>query len=402
MAPIPRLKPYDGPAILSYGFRPFFLAAAVHAALVVLLWLPQFFGELTLPIAIAPLDWHVHEMLYGYVPAVVTGFLLTAVPNWTGRLPLQGRPLLTLLLAWIAGRVAMLLSGLIGWRAAAVIDSAFLLLVAAAVAREVVSGRNWRNLKVLVLLLLLTAGNIAFHLEAHAGGSAVLAPRIAMAVAIGFIMLIGGRIVPSFTHNWLVRENPGRLPAGLDRFDIATVVIAGAALALWVTAPQGAGTGLALAAAAVAQGLRLARWAGWRTVREPLVLILHAAYAFVPLGFALTAAALLAPAAVPASAGIHAFTAGAIGVMTLAVMTRVSRGHTGRSLEADAATCTIYGLIIAAALARIAAALAPAATIVLLHVAALAWAGAFGTFAVVYGRMLLAPRVAPRARPVAA
>ena len=167
-------------------------------------------------------------------------------------------------------------------------------------------------------------------------------------------------------------------------------------------AAAGAGTGFALAAAAVAQGLRLARWAGWRTAREPLVLILHAAYAFVPLGFALLAAAVLAPAAVPAGAGIHAFTSGAIGVMTLAVMTRVSRGHTGRLLEADMATCTIYAAIIVAALARIAAALAPSAPIVLLHVAALAWAGAFGLFAVVYGRMLLAPRVAPRARPVAA
>ena len=134
MAPIPRLRDYTGPALLSYGFRPFFLFGSLYAGLAILAWLPMFYGELELSTAFAPRDWHVHEMLYGYLPAVITGFLLTAVPNWTGRMPLQGRPLLVLVLAWAAGRVAVTTSAWIGWEAAAVIDSAFLLLVAAAMA----------------------------------------------------------------------------------------------------------------------------------------------------------------------------------------------------------------------------------------------------------------------------
>lgn len=213
MAPIPRLRAYQGPAVLSYGFRPFFLAGAAYAGLGVLTWLPLFDGELRLASAMAPVDWHVHEMLYGYIPAVMTGFLLTAVPNWTGRLPLQGRPLLVLVAVWLAGRVAVTGSALIGWRAAALVDVAFLALVMAAAAREIVSGKNWRNLKVVAVLLLLTVGNAMFHVEVHLDGKAFYGQRLGIAAAVALIMLVGGRIVPSFTRNWLVRENPGRLPA---------------------------------------------------------------------------------------------------------------------------------------------------------------------------------------------
>ena len=224
MAPIPRLKPYAGPALFSYGFRPFFLFGALYAGLAVLAWLPIFTGELALASAFVPRDWHVHEMLYGYVPAVVTGFLLTAIPNWTGRLPLQGTPLIGLLLVWIAGRVAVTLSGLIGWFPAALIDGAFLLLVAAAAAREIVAGGNWSNLKVVSLIALLALGNVCFHLEAHVAGSADISIRLGLAVVVMLITLIGGRIVPSFTRNWLARENPGRLPVPFGRFDMIVIV----------------------------------------------------------------------------------------------------------------------------------------------------------------------------------
>src|SRR5690349_1722508 len=146
MTAIPRLREHSGPTLLSYGFRPFFLFGACYAALAILVWLPLFYGELALPIAFSPRDWHVHEMLYGYIPAVVTGFLLTAIPNWTGRLPLQGGSLMALFAAWVAGRAAVALSGWIGWLAAAAIDTAFLMLVVAAAAREIVAGKNWGNL----------------------------------------------------------------------------------------------------------------------------------------------------------------------------------------------------------------------------------------------------------------
>src|SRR5262245_50061948 len=195
MAPIPRLKPYAGPALFSYGFRPFFLFGAIYAGLAILIWMPVFAGELALNTAFAPRDWHVHEMLYGYVPAVVTGFLLTAIPNWTGRLPLQGTPLIVLVLAWLAGRIAVTCPATIGWLPAMLIDGGFLLLMAGAAAREIMAGSNWGNLKVVALIGLLAAGNIAFHLEAHFAGVADYSTRTGIAAVIMLITLIGGRIV---------------------------------------------------------------------------------------------------------------------------------------------------------------------------------------------------------------
>jgi uncharacterized protein involved in response to NO len=176
MNEIPRMRAYRGPVLLSYGFRPFFLLGAIYAGLAILAWLPMFNGELELLTDFSPVDWHVHEMLYGYLPAVVTGFLLTAIPNWTGRLPLQGMPLLTLVSVWVAGRVCVTISGEIGWLLAATIDVSFLALVVAATTREIVAGKNWRNLRVVGLVTLLLAGNIAFHVERIAGGQLNTAP----------------------------------------------------------------------------------------------------------------------------------------------------------------------------------------------------------------------------------
>ena len=237
--PVPRLRAYDGPALLSYGFRPFFLLGSIYAGLAVLIWLPVFYGELSLHSAFAPRDWHVHEMLYGYLPAVITGFLFTAIPNWTGRLPIQGKPLLVLVLVWIAGRVAVTISADVGWLTAAAIDVGFLALIVAAAAREILAGRNWRNLKVVVLVGLLLAGNVAFHLEAHFNGTADYGVRVGIAVVVLLIALIGGRIIPSFTRNWLARENPGRLPSPFGPLDVAIVATSAAVLSLWVFLQDG-------------------------------------------------------------------------------------------------------------------------------------------------------------------
>ena len=386
MAPIPRLKPYRGPALFSYGFRPFFLFGALYAGLAVLVWMPVFSGELALPTVFSTRDWHVHEMLYGYVPAVVTGFLLTAIPNWTGRLPLQGAPLLGLVIAWFAGRLAVTVSGAIGWLPAVVIDGGFLVLVAAAAAREIIAGGNWSNLKVVLLIVLLAAGNIAFHLEAHFSGAADFGIRTGLAVVLMLITLIGGRIVPSFTRNWLARENPGRLPVSFSRFDMIVVIVSAVALVPWVALAQSAFTGAALLAAGLLQIARLSRWAGDRTAREPLVLILHLGYAFVPLGFLLTGLASLD--VVPAAAGIHAWAGGAVGTMTLAVMSRASLGHTGQALHASRATQAIYAAVLLAATVRIGAAFEPSYSIPLLALAAILWAGAFLGFGTAYGPTL--------------
>jgi uncharacterized protein involved in response to NO len=386
MTAVPRFRAHKGWPLLANGFRPFFLFGSIYAGLAILVWLPVFHGELTLISAFAPRDWHVHEMLYGYLPAVITGFLFTAIPNWTGRLPIQGTPLLVLVIVWTMGRVCVTFSAETGWLVAMLVDASFLLLVAAAAAREILAGRNWRNLNVVMLVLLLLAGNIAFHLEAHFNGAADTGIRIGIAVVVLLISLIGGRIIPSFTRNWLVRENPGRLPVPFGRFDVIVVAIGALALSVWVLSPAGRLTGAALAIAGLLHLVRLGRWAGDRTWRERLVLILHIGYAFVPLGFLLNA--MSAFELVPAGAGVHAWMVGAAGTMTLAVMSRATLGHSGQQLTASVATQAIYAAIIVAALSRICAVIEPAHSEPLLHLAALAWAGAFFGFAVSFGPLL--------------
>jgi uncharacterized protein involved in response to NO len=377
---------YQGPALFSYGFRPFFLLGSIYAGLAILVWLPVFMGELTLTTAFLPRDWHVHEMLFGFLPAVITGFLFTAIPNWTGRLPLRGRRLMVLVALWVAGRVCVTFSAHTGWFAAMLVDTSFLLLVAAATAREIIAGRKWHNLSVVATIIVLFAGNLGFHLEAHFNGAADVSIRLGIAVVILLISLIGGRIIPSFTRNWLVKQKPGRLPVPFARFDMLTVAVGVIALLSWIVSPNVTGTGWLLALAGVLHLIRLGRWAGYRCLRERLLLILHIGYAFVPVGFLLSACGAFG--IVPAGAGIHAWMAGAAGVMTLAVMSRATLGHTGQALTASVATQAIYAFIIVAAVARICAILEPAQSEPLLHVAALAWAAAFLGFAVCYGPAL--------------
>lgn len=381
-----RPRRYQGWPLLAAGFRPFFLLGSVYAGLAILVWLPVFHGEITLVSAFAPRDWHVHEMLYGYLPAVITGFLFTAIPNWTGRLPIQGTPLLALVVVWIAGRFAVTLSAETGWLTAMLVDASFLALVAAAAAREILAGRNWKNLNVVILVLLLLAGNVAFHLEAHFHGVAETGIRIGIAVVVLLISLIGGRIIPSFTRNWLVRENPGRLPVPFGRFDMIVIAITALTLLFWVVSSESRIAGLALALTGLLHLVRLARWAGDRTGRERLLLILHVGYVFVPLGFLLNAASAFG--LVPPGAGIHAWMAGAAGIMTLAVMSRATLGHTGQPLTASFATQAIYLAIIVAALARVCAVIEPAYGEPLLYIAAFAWTAAFLGFAIVFGPLL--------------
>lgn len=387
---VARLKDYRGPALLSYGFRPFFFFGSVYAGAIILVWLPAFYGELQLSTAFAPRDWHVHEMLFGYIAAVVAGFLLTAVPNWTGSLPLQGGPLALLFSTWVAGRVAVGISAWIGWGTAAAIDSLFLILLAAAAAREIIAGRKWNNLKIVGIVALLAGVNLAFHLEAHVAGSTEYAARGGVALVIMLIALIGGRIIPSFTRNWLARQTPGPMPSPFGRFDAATMAMTVLVLALWVARPLATLTGVLLLAVGVMHIFRLMRWAGYRTFADRLVLILHIAYAFIPAGFilsALSALGFIAP-----SAGIHAWTGGAVGTMTLAVMSRATLGHTGQRLEASAATHLIYAAVIFAALARICAVMNADYAGTLIAVAAIAWAAAFLGFAATYSVAFWSPR----------
>lgn len=391
-----RLRAIADAPLLSAGFRPFFLFGALYAGLSILVWIPAFHGRLEIASAFVPRDWHIHEMLYGFLTAVVTGFLFTAIPNWTGRLPIRGLPLLGLVLLWIAGRLVVTFSAHTGWLVAMLVDASFLTVVVLAAAREIAAGKNWRNLPVLGIVSCLLIGNVAFHLEARHVVMADISIRIGVAVIVLLLSLIGGRIIPSFTRNWLVRENPGRLPVPFARFDKMVLVMTVAALLLWIARPLDSVTSLFLLVAGLLHIVRLARWAGDRGTREGLLLILHVGYAFVPVGFLLSAAAKFND--LPASAGLHAWMAGAAGVMTLAVMSRATLGHTGQALHASKATLLIYALIIVAALLRIAAVLLPG-VVPLLHTAALAWALAFIGFAIVYSPLLIGYR-RPK-RPVA-
>ena len=385
----------DWPAVLSYGFRPFFLLGAIYAGLIVLAWLPILSGTLETFSTFAPVDWHVHETMFGYVAAIITGFLLTAIPNWTGRLPVQGGPLLALVLLWLAGRIAVFFSAEIGWAAAAVIDCAFLGAVAASATREIIAGRNWRNLMVVAPVTMFLLSNVLFHVEAGFTGGSDYARRLAIAAPVVMIVIIGGRIIPSFTRNWMVRENPGRLPIPFNGFDRIVLLLSSLALLGWTFLPEGPVTGALLCAAGMINLARLTRWAGDRTGRDRLVLILHVGYLFVPVGLLLAGLASLGIANVPAVAGLHAFGVGAIGVMTLAVMTRATLGHTGRDLKADVSTQMIYTAIVLAALTRIFAAFMLEQTS-LLHLSAGLWALAFLGFSLRYGGMLLRPKLKAR------
>ncbi|HET7806244.1 MAG TPA: NnrS family protein [Pseudolabrys sp.] len=381
-----RRRDYAGPAVFSYGFRPFFFAAGVWASVGMLLWLPQYFGLFMLPTYFSALDWHIHEMFYGYVAAAIAGFLLTAIPNWTGRTPINGPPLVCLVFLWLGGRIAILLSAKIGGAVAASVDASFLIALAAVAGGEIIAARNWRNLRVLAVLTVLIVGNITFHLEVLFTGTANYGIRIAIAAVIGLIILVGGRIVPSFTNNWLIRNNPGRLSVPFSRFDVVTVGASTLALVAWIATPTHSFTGVLMLLSGILQSIRIARWAGHRTTADRLVLVLHLGYVFVPIGFLFLGIAAFLPQ-IPISAGVHAWTAGAVGLMTVAVMTRATLGHTGQALQAGWVTQTIYALILVAAVLRIIAAFNGSTE--LLEFSGAAWFIGFGCFAVSYGRLLI-------------
>lgn len=390
---VPRYRPFAGPDLFQAGFRVFFLAAAAWAAFGMLVWLPAFAGHIAVGGPLDPATWHMHEMLFGFGVATLTGFLLTAIPNWTGRLPLQGLPLILLFLLWLLGRLAV--SGLAQLAPAvvALIDISFLAVLVGVVAREIVAGRNWRNLPVVAALSLLLAANALIHAEAIGlADTAVTGVRLGISTLVTLIALVGGRIVPSFTRNWLVKQVPGSpLPAAFGTIDRAALIVIGAALAAWTAALPAIATAPLLGVAGVLATLRLTRWQGHLTWREPLLSILHVGMAWLAAGLLLLGLSEAGTIVSPSS-GVHALTVGAIGTMTLAVMSRATLGHTGRDLTAGTGTAAIFVCVNLAAVCRIAAGLIDAFYLELLIAAGLSWIAAFAMFLVNYGPMLLQPR----------
>jgi uncharacterized protein involved in response to NO len=391
-----RRRSYVGLPLFSLGFRPFFLVACAWPAASVPIWVLAWLGVEPFAGSVTR-DWHVHEMLFGYLAAVMAGFLLTAVPNWTGRLPVIGRPLAGLVALWAAGRLAMLAAPTAPW--ASVVDALFLIVFAGMIWREVLAGRNWRNLPVGALVSLLAAANVGVHLRGTSPDIAAGAERLALGAAAVMICLIGGRVTPSFTRNWLIKRGAKGLPAPMSHFDTAVIGLTAASVATWTVSPDSHVVAAMLAAAGSANLVRLARWKSLTTLAEPLVWILHTGYAWLGLGLIGLGLAALIPDSFPRSAGIHALTVGAIGVMTLAMMTRATRGHTGRSLETGPYTLALYIMANLAAALRVAAALTHGQQPLLLGLSSFVWSGAFGLFLLVYGPMLVGPRVAPFSAP---
>jgi uncharacterized protein involved in response to NO len=378
------------PPILHYGFRPFFFLAALHAGLTIPAWVAAYLGGFDIGGPFGGMHWHAHEMLFGYLGAVIAGFILTAIPNWTGRLPLSGLPLAALVGLWLAGRAACLLSP-DPWLAMAV-DLAFPVTLGLAIWREVIAGRNWKNAPVAVMITLFGCANAMDHLANAGLVDHDLGQRMALAVAAMLIALIGGRIVPSFTRNWLVKDGASLLPASFGRVDRAALAMTAAAMVGWMVLPGHAAVGALLCAAGALLATRLLRWRGAATIREPIVFVLHLGYGWLAVALSLLGLAILMPDFIPASSALHALTAGAVGTMTLAVMTRASLGHTGRAIVADRFVVAMYVMVSAGALLRVAAPFSGEWYSHMLGSGGGLWSGAFLLFAFRYAPVLFGRR----------
>ena len=373
------------PPILHYGFRPFFFLAAVDAGLAIPVWLCAYFEGFEVGGPFVGMQWHAHEMLFGFMSAVVAGFVLTAIPNWTGRLPLSGVRLLALVVLWLAGRAACLLVA-DPWTAMA-IDLAFPVVFGLVIWREVVAGRNIKNAPVAVLLTLLAAANATDHLAGMGLVPPDLGQRLALAASAMLISLIGGRIVPSFTRNWLAKGGSFKLPAPFSRLDKIALAATAIGLAGLVAVPNSVATGIVLCAAGVLLGARLMRWRGWETRREPILFVLHLGYGWLAVALFLLGASRIT-SFVPPSAALHALTTGAVGTMTLAVMTRASLGHTGRMVVADRFVVAMYALVFSGAVLRVAAPFADSWTAAMLGLGGASWSCGFLLFAIRYAPIL--------------
>ena len=380
-------------------FRPFFFLAALDAAAGVAVWLLAPLGIEPADFVAAPLAiWHRDELLYGAAPAMLTGVILTALPRWTRQKPVPLPFVYALAAVWLAARAAHWLAPGI----AALPAGFFIGLVALILGYKAAAGRDRRNVKVVVLLVLLGAGAL------WSGGEPIAAAgehgaRLGLAAIMAILMVMGGRIVPSVTAAYLGRPAKALSPKWDGRAELFAGIAAVLALCAWVAAPALIITALACALAAAAHAVRLLHWQGWRTLRNSGVAVLHIGYAWIPAGFALAAAGPLDPGHAYDSAAIHAWTAGAIGLCSLSVMSSTIRRYAGTAFRVPPLLSTAYACALAAAITRLTAAFADAPA-PWLWLSAAAWATAFALFLIVFGRALLpgrpsAPFPPPPRRP---
>jgi uncharacterized protein involved in response to NO len=376
--------------IFSGAFRPFFLLVGLYGPLTIVLWLLYYLGAWPLfPAGTSPVDWHMHEMLFGFVGAAIGGFLFTAVANWTGRPPLQGALLVIMTLAWIAGRLVMSPGLAVPSVLVAVVDMAYLVVVFGLLWRELYLGGNRRNYILLVVVGALLACNLLYHLavlgwlpDRQAGLRGGMMPVLLL------ITIIGGRIIPAFTRNWLVTHQvDSQPPAQFNRLDAAAIAPTVLLVPCWMLYPYHPVTGSVLVVVAILHGIRLARWRGSRTLREPLLAVLHLAYAWLPVGLALLGVSVLA--GYPASAGVHALTVGTMTTMIMAVSSRAALGHSGRPLASPPLLTLAFVLITVSALLRVGASILAGPTVIL--ITGLTWSAAFVCFMIVIVPVLVRP-----------
>lgn len=387
-------------AFLSYGFRPFFLFAGIYAVVGMAAWM-AWIGlhaanavVLRMSTDFPPFQWHAHEMLFGYTAAVVAGFLLTATSGWTGRGPVAGRPLALLAAAWVLGRVAVWFSAFLHSLLVATADLMFLALLTGFVFRTLVGGKP-RHLIFLALLIVLIAANALVHGErlGLAAGTADAGHRLALDTVILLIAIIGGRVVPAFTRNVLRREgesDPVPARPWIDRLALASVAVV--VVVDQIPESETAAGWIAIAAA-LANGLRLGGWRGWRVLDQPILWITHVGYGWLVVGLACKGIALLTGAMAETTA-IHVLTVGAIGSMTLGIMTRAGLGHTGRPLRVAGSVTAAYLVLSLATVIRVAGPLwLPEYYNVAVLTAGTGWCVAFAVFTWVYWPILTRPRI---------
>ena len=381
----------NGWPLLRLGFRPFYLGAALFGLLAIPLWIALFLGQWEISMALPPLLWHAHEMLFGFAIAVILGFLLTAVKAWTGLATPRGAYLGAIALLWLAARVAAL-TGPYGLYA--VLDLALLPLVAAVLTTLLLRARNRRNLPLAAMLMLLALANGVFHLSMT--GAAEVSPLTPLYAALALIVMIesvvAGRVIPAFTMS----ATPGLKLNVRPSVERAALALTALAFLLWVLAPAGVAwnmaTGVTFTLAAMAHVLRLLHWRPAVSRHRPILWILHLAYAWIPLGLALLGMAQFGWIAI--SAGVHALAIGATGGLIIGMVTRTARGHTGRALQVSQAEVAAYALVIGAAAVRVLLPLAlPQWLPIALVIAAAAWAIAFVIYLVIYTPWLLQTRL---------
>jgi uncharacterized protein involved in response to NO len=385
--------------LLARGFRPFFLLASAHAVLFLPVWSLIALGILPAPSWATPSLWHAHEMIYGFALAAAAGFLLTAVPVWTGGRPVEGRALLVLVALWLAGRVALAAAGALPLGVVAVVDLALPTALAFVLARPLLAPNQRHNRLFLAALALLVASSTGFHVHAAGVLQPLLGARVglvAVDIFVVLVVLVGGRIIPAFTHNALQRAGSARRVTSLPWLDRVSIALVWA-----LVIADGAGSPAALAATVrvLAAAALLMRMAGWQTIwtrRDPLLWSLHAGFAWLPVGLVLLAFWQI-DASFPRAAGLHALGIGGFGTMILAVMSRVSLGHTGRPLTAPRPMTFAYLAVTASAGIRVAGALLPSGFALSIPLSAALFALAFATFLWVYAPILASARVDGRA-----